>query len=644
MRKLNLISGALGVTALALTACSNEMPVNDNGVAQKDEVRFMRVAIANATGTRADEQFQDGIGKENDVNNMYFRLYDSNGKAISAETAVLGDLTDVNVTGQNGNVGAIKQAVLQISIPRNTNYPAYVVCFINPVSYDEISDDANMEALRNLIRKDYSDGEYFAMTNSVYFGNDPISGATDVKMSGAPIQASQLYTTKEAAEDGDASVVNIYVERYAAKVNFTLEADAISDYVYGGYNMTFVPEFWTINAASPNMYAIKRYADDNSATTSIPTMESVDKMLQGWDTWNDPANFRSYWACSPSFYASEFPQVSDNIIDKVAEGQTGAGVAVAPYSLCYYSYNQIAGKDNYNGFGKGMTVTPGTSNYKYALENTMGKDAFASLNPKAAAPSVVLVGNYKLTKGTTEIPANTGFCLYNSNLYYVKDAPAADSDTKTIMQALLDANRVLYTAGTTPGTYTRLSSANLPETMANLFEVVHPSASVRGQQVVPHRYVTLQLKQGTTNFTGLYYRPDGAADYIPVEVNAGQTAAQVVDQINFLLWQQLGNASQYTDGKCYFSIPIQHLGYTESEDGAPETNGVLDWKKVKVGDFGLVRNHVYNIVVDEIKGRADGIQGLDNPLVPSMESTDMWIKYRVNILNWRVVPTQGVKL
>lgn len=249
-----------------------------------------------------------------------------------------------------------------------------------------------------------------------------------------------------------------------------------------------------------------------------------------------------------------------------------------------------------------------------------------------------------MSKGTTEIPANTGFCLYNSNLYYVKDAPAADSDTKTIMQALLDANRVLYTAGTTPGTYTRLSSANLPETMANLFEVVHPSASVRGQQVVPHRYVTLQLKQGTTNFTGLYYRPDGAADYIPVEVNAGQTAAQVVDQINFLLWQQLGNASQYTDGKCYFSIPIQHLGYTESEDGAPETNGVLDWKKVKVGDFGLVRNHVYNIVVDEIKGRADGIQGLDNPLVPSMESTDMWIKYRVNILNWRVVPTQGVKL
>lgn len=643
MEKSKFLYGALGLLALGLASCSSDEPVN-NDVAQNDEVRFLRVAIANAPASRA-ATFQDGIENENTVGSLYFKFYDVNGNAINAETVSLDDLTDGTV-GKDQNVGAIKESVVQISIPRNTAYPAYVVCFINPVSWDHANNNTGtMEDLRNLTREDFSDGTNFAMTNSVYFGTDPISGATNVKMSGAPILASQLYTTKEDAKKADAASVDIYVERYAAKVNFTLAENAVKPYPYGDYSLTFTPEFWSINADAPSMYAVKRYADSNAATQTIPTMTSVDAMLEGWNSWNDPTNFRSYWACSPSFYATDFPQVSDNIIDKVTTG-TGAGVAIEPYALCYYSYNQIAGNEGYNGFGKGKSVTPGATNYKYTLENTMGKDAFGSVNPKAAAPSVVLVGNYTIAKGETPINAATGFCLYNSQLCYLGTVPAEDAEGKTIMNVLLDANRVLYTATTTEGTttYTRISSTNLPAGMADLFEVVHPNASVRGNQAVPHRYVTLQLKQGTTNFAGLFYRPDGAATYVPVEVNAGQSAEEVVNQVNTLLWQQIGNASQYTNGKCYFSIPIQHLGYTERTTGAPVTDGKLDWKKVKVGDFGLVRNHVYDINVTEISGRADGIQGLDNPLVPSMDSNDYWVKYRINILNWRVVLTQSTVL
>ncbi|MDE6522596.1 MAG: fimbria major subunit [Muribaculaceae bacterium] len=631
MRKLNLISGALGLAALALTACSNEAPVNlENGVAENDEVRYLRVAIANPPSTRAT--FEDGTDDENEVKSLYFLFYDINGNPIKTEELTMDDLTETKLSG-NGNVGAIEEVVVKISINRGAQYPSYVVCFINPVDWSKVDDEnAKMEELRNLERESYAtDG--FAMTNSVYFGNDPVSNANKVKMSGAPISASQLYTSEDAAKDKDAEAVTIYVERYAAKVNFSLAADAISPETVGNYTLEFVPETWSINAASKNMYAVKRYADSNVATTGIPTFDNVQAMLGTWDTWNDPDNYRSYWACSPSFYADKFPQVSDDIIDQAATG-TGAGELVGDYKLLYYSYNQISGNNGYDGFGKGVGVASnGGSNTKYTLENTMGQQAFETLNPKAAAPSVVLVGHYDVKLDETTLPVGTGFCIYKSRLYFRSTPPAEAPGSQTILDAMLAQNVIL--ASNQNGT--AFVNAGASSTIKEYFEVVHPSKEVRNGQPVPHRYVTLQLKKDLASYTGLYYKPIGSATWNAVTAND-------VDVINTALWQQIGNASAYTNNKCYYSIPIQHLGISENTTAESPINadGTIDWTKVRVGDFGLVRNHVYTINVAAIGGRATGIEDLNNPLVPSMETNDYWIKYQVNILNWRVVPTQNV--
>ena len=633
--------------AFGLASCSSDEPLVDNqgAVAEKDEVRFLRVAVANPTSnSRATaDDFEAGTDAENYVGQMYFKFYDINGNHLGYEATQLDEFTD---NASTGNVGLIKERVLQITVEKGKAYPAYVVCFINPVDFTPVQTMTDkMETLRNLRRGDYKNaaGNY-TMSNSCYFGTDPLTGATDVKMSGAPIMAGQLYTTKEAAADANASAVDIYVERYAAKVNFNLAENAVQPVTYGSYTLNFNPEYWTINADAPSMYAIKRFSDSDADTDVLPTFAAVNEMLGGWNSWNDAANFRSYWACSPGFYATAFPRVSDDIMDNMTGNNTGAGWpefnnanTATGFALRYYSYNQIAG-NGAASFGRGVPAVAGASATKYTLENTMGVDAFASLNPKAAAPSALLVGNYTVTKNGAEVSfGEDGFCLYQNGVYAA--GATAPADEKTILNALLDANGILF-----DGSGNRISSTNFPEGIRDLFEVRHPSKAVRGTQAVPHRYVTLQIKEGTENFTGLYYQPDGAATKVPVEVSAGQTAEQLVNQINTLLWQQIGSAGQYTNGKCYFSIPIRHLGFTESEDGAPLTDGVLDWTKVKVGDFGLVRNHVYTINVSNIEGRADGIQGFDNPLVPSMDENNYFVKYRINILNWRIVPQQNITL
>ena len=116
-----------------------------------------------------------------------------------------------------------------------------------------------------------------------------------------------------------------------------------------GCTLTFMPKAWAINADAPSMYVVKRFASTAGDDAPIPAFDDV--LGAGVNWWNDAANHRSYWACSPSYFASDYPQVSDNIRDYVIENNiegvgNGAGWVPAndadyPYSLKYYSYDQI---------------------------------------------------------------------------------------------------------------------------------------------------------------------------------------------------------------------------------------------------------------------------------------------------------------
>lgn len=627
--KANFLFGALAALALsaALTACSKEDSPADNRVAQSDQVLYMKVAISNPADTRAD--FQDGTVAENKVASMYFKFYDINGKPVATESAE--NYTFVETTPGSQNVGQIATAVVQIELTKGKNYPSYVMCFINPVNWDEINEGSNisMQDLRNKTRDNYLDNsKWFSMSNSVYYGDDAATGAANVKMSGTPINPSALYTSQSAAESADAaSTVDIYVERYAAKVQFTLDPAAIEAYsTDNGYTLTFEPEAWTVNADAAAMYAIKRFATEEGDDAPIPSLSEINTMLGTWNSWNAPALHRSYWSCSPSYYATAFPQVSDNIVDLAKEEDkgTGEGKLVGDYQLKYYSYKHATTKGMKNWTADEHGVKPCT----YTLENTMSKTAFTSINPKAAAPSVLLVGKYIVKNGETAIGDGAKFYLYNNYLYFDAPQTGTAENAVTMKERFFNANQIL--AIDENGTLLQADNAS---SVAGNFDIQHPEKKIRGNQAVPQRFVTLQLTTAPT--ANLYYKPNGSSAWIPV------TEAHL-DQINTLLWQQLGNAYAYTDAKAYFSIPIRHLGATENPGYETVfTDKGIEWSKARIGDFGLVRNHVYTIQVDGIKGLATGINKLDNPIVPPMENDNYYIKYSINVLNWRIVPVQG---
>ena len=82
------------------------------------------------------------------------------------------------------------------------------------------------------------------------------------------------------------------------------------------------------------------------------------------------------------------------------------------------------------------------------------------------------------------------------------------------------------------------------------------------------------------------------------------------------------SAVLYTNGETFYYVDIKHLG-------APG----------KKAEFGIVRNHAYNITINSIKGYGSpvytGSQFIEEyPTTPDQQT---YVSAKINILSWRLV-------
>ena len=76
------------------------------------------------------------------------------------------------------------------------------------------------------------------------------------------------------------------------------------------------------------------------------------------------------------------------------------------------------------------------------------------------------------------------------------------------------------------------------------------------------------------------------------------------------------------DGKAYYFIPIRHLGTDPT----------------KVGYYGIVRNHVYSINIQNMFGFGTPVYDPNKVIDPTIPSNDAtYLAARINVLSWRVV-------
>lgn len=665
-------SMALG---LMFTACNSDDIITPeepgNGVAEADQTLYVSMAIKGDMGTRAAEEDgnpEDGTDDfdpgtdESEVYNAYFVFYDDNGSVVGDYVPVTLSNPEI-ATSPDGTIEKYYKNVVPVGIRKGENMPTLVVCYINPMTPTDLTKPLYevQTVTRKEVTRSANNKTYFAMSNSVYYANADAATPPTVAQR---IASDQLFDTKEAADKAtveNKGTIQIWVERYASKLAFSYDADQVADYVTNTMvyaadgtitepevTLTFVPERWALNAEANETYVVKSFrkpsstgvmlSDNYSYSEANTAINGALSTANAW-TWNNPDYHRSFWCCSPAYFTAQYPEVAGDVNDETLHQK-------------YYTYNDLKG-----GAGFGADVTAA----QYFRETTVGQSALNSSNPAAAMPSVILVGHYTMTIGESADEVNTDFYTYTRNsktgnpyVYFPATENSAASKVaggESMLKRFFMELTCLYKK-VGENNYVRYNPLDATDlaTLTAALEVAKPSAAVIGDMKVPARYQTLQFKAGAN--TADIYVANGNG-YNAIVASTTPAANQVtLTTANKVVMQQVGFCNYYMSdkdetttagGKAYFNIPVRHYGWYRP--GNAQTPGKpIDWSKVMVGDFGMVRNHSYKVNVAAITGLATGIGGYDDPIVPPADTKDQYISYKVNILKWAVVPTQNVTL
>lgn len=668
MKKINYYLGALALASLSLGACSSDKLAGEepNGPDTKTErTVYVNIAVhGDAAGSRASASngnpednatdFGDPVGNEGKVNSCYLVFYDGTGNVVGEIAQVNGSFESVAVG--NGTVESRLQKVVPVTLQAGQENPTQVMCYINPANPSDLQNPlATVQTItRDAVTIPGTDGNLFPMSNSVYY--DATNG---LKMA-VKIPAESVFTTQEAAQaaltaTNPTNIIDIYVERYAAKL--TMQGIATpteyitattSDAALGAateveVELNFTVDGWALNGEAKNTFAVKSFREASTDGQILPnnyTFTGLNAEINpnGGDwTWNNANFHRSYWACSPVYFQAEYPEVL-NDYDPTVMNQT------------FLSYNDVI---NGKGF-KADDTAP-----HYFKETTVGTHGLQSANPNAAVASVIIVGHYSVTVNGTPTPEPTFYTYVrgtngNPTVYFEgtgNDAASTVAGGLSMQKRFLWQTTVLYkntaAEGAAPN-YVRMSAGVLDDlhAMVGATRIERPTDAVLGETKMASRALTLQLTGD--NLTGIFINDNGTPKQIVADntENFDEATQVKLTRANQILWQNVGSCNKYEAGAGFFNIPVKHLGYyRESNNTTAATNAAtIEVADASVGDFGMVRNHSYQINVTKIEGLAEGIGDKANLIIPPADTKDVYMAYRINVLRWAIVPVQNVEL
>ncbi len=698
---------------LMLASCAKDDLGNEAPKAEKSETRYLKVTLSTPSASPDSRagivgnygEYQDGTVEENKIRTLEFYFYDSEGQYHSYVPMTVAEMPlDPTVNPrpeEKPNIGGFYHCNVPVELTQGQKLPNYVVCIVNSVEGTQYQSKTMAEAQASILSSYYGSehttsskpgetgtADYFGMSNSVYYGSDPVTGHSGELVMAAPFTTDKLLTESQLAKLAEQATgsgtdkneienytINIPVERYAAKVNLDLSSlttETMPPYtVYSEtteegkattetpITLTFTPKKWAVNATEKTFYFLKSFRTPSTTEAGMPsdifaTETDLNTIL--FDGWNNPYHKRCFWARTPGYYRDNYPLTSDDVIDNRNDGNDKNN-----FDLTYLSWNECE------------DITDLSAKlHQYTTETTMkvtrltGEDMSDQYLPTASLPSVILLGQYKVG----EAAEGTDFYLYgraSNGAYkvYSNETTLIPGTKKVKEQMLFDQTillrRIVNADGTTThapiNTIEQLNTVNANLYGTNLI-VEHPSERVRnfyastetvtGSQLkIAADVVALQLKGSPT---GLYFYNPNAGAYQEI-------TTENIDHVNLLLYQNLGGAHYYKNGMAYFNAPIQHWGWhrannfnttqvevKDKDDKVIETRdrtmAEWDWKQMKTGDFGIVRNHVYTMKIGSIKGLGTGISDPDVPIVPPADKVKYAVHFHVNIQKWAVLPTQ----
>lgn len=565
-----------GLALAALVACNKEKavetPLQDGDAYINVKINYSDPA---SRGTAAEPPFYYGTAAEQKINNAYFVFYHADGsydQYVKKEDKDLTFTSNGTDASTDNNVEELSDAVVVLRNLKIDNYPAFMSVILNSnddwiktnISGKSISDAA--EAVQTAIATVGTDAQVdwtnFMMSSSSFNNGDESTGYYCTKLTTANFQE----TEEKAQEAGNP--VEAYVERLAAKVkvdfgeSLNKEKGKIGSFVVDGQNKDLYYKVvgWGLDATTKDSYCFKNIDADWT------------KDGLGFE-WNDPQNFRSYWAKSTNYGTGYYP-TTYNSSDNPYYGKDGVTLNYIPYS--------------------GLKVQLG--GHAYCRENTNNVQTIKNL--PSTATTVLLGARITDEKGDAITLYNYKVALY-AELDSYKAAALNDYEAKNpdkiIWKKTMENNETKYT---------QVGTADL-DTVATADGFAH-----------------LELKDAENYYYGA-----------KATINDNSTAV-TTEEANKLLngtepHKYDTECNFYRNGMMYYHIPIEHL--RESDKTAAEyTMKDGDYGVVRNHYYIITINSIKNLGKSVHDPDEEIVPNED-------DSKNYYVAAKINVLSWKVV-------
>ena len=293
----------LALAAFAFSACTSEDAVENNpnveGVKSYVAVNINNVGVG---GTRADGDYEYGVGKENTISKVRFYFFTQNGQPyLMNDGTSFAEANPALNTGTDPNVEKVSEAVIVID-GATTTAPYSMMAVVNPDQLGTaLKDKMTRDEVENAVAdKAFTGNENtaadFVMSSSVYAEDGVKMWTSDI--------SGYVQTTKEAAL---AAPVDIYVERVAAKLMTSTGGevktltDATTGQEFKAYLVGQTTEGTDVYAKINGWGLADESKQANLIKVINPAWKNADLGFAEANHWNVDALHRCFWETTIAF-------------------------------------------------------------------------------------------------------------------------------------------------------------------------------------------------------------------------------------------------------------------------------------------------------------------------------------------------------
>lgn len=590
MKKFTMLSSVLA-SALMLTVAScsssDDITGGNGGENAEGSTSYLVInlnSVGNAPASRAYEQgggsYDDGEALENQISKVRFYFYNADGTAYKLQN-----------TGTNGGA----QNWIDQTVTTENGDPSVTVSgktqAVLVLSGESNVSPASMLAVVNPeVGSSQLDGNMVSRWSKM---RTELTGQTFHDGSGfvmtnstyedggkdlcTTLLAGRTYSTRDKALDNP---VNVYVERINAKVKASIAAD--------NTNFVKVTTDEILDGVNFNgKYKTKEKVGDLTVTKSDGSTEDIQVF----------AYIEAWGVADENDQSTYYKQIDVQNWTDATLGFDGTGTpwSSRDYHRCFWS----------KGIAFGGTLTHLPTNHPFSEYKANLGDALYTL-PNTPT-------NYLGTTGKAyDNPMNSELTkfLVTARLAYTdasgKNLPAEICTYKG--QKFLGQDKVKKVIADDLGTYYKMTTS----AGATTFDKIAPtdiefSTTTEGSLKLQDYQVVAKLKSSITEL----YRMSGGS-YVAADMTVVKKDLQAVP------------VEIHNGGRTYYYTPIKHLG-----------------KKGSIAEYGIVRNHSYQVELNSIKGFGTPVYDPDKKIVPVVPSDDLtYLAARINVLSWRVVPSK----